>query len=95
VGPPGTVVTVTGTGFQPNAPVTISWSVSTGSVVVTANAHGDLPPSELFILIPDVLGPRFADASSNPQATAPFLVVSGSTEPGGDDAAIVYRSEGP
>ncbi len=33
VGPPGTIVTVTGTGFTPNTPVTVAWSTSTGSVV--------------------------------------------------------------
>jgi PKD domain len=95
LGPPGTVVTVTGSGFRPNTPVTVAWSVSSGSVVITADAHGNLPPSSLVILTPDVLGPRFALASSTPQATAPFLVVPGSQEPGGDNASVLFRSEGP
>jgi len=93
LGPPGTIVTVTGTGFAPNTPVTVAWSVSSGSVVITADAHGNLPPRQLVLLTPDVLGPRFAEASSTPQATAPFLVVPGSDEPGGDDASLLFRSE--
>jgi PKD repeat protein len=93
LGPPGTIVTVTGTGFTPNTAVTVAWSVSSGSVVITADAHGDLPPTLLVLLTPDVLGPRFAEASSTPQATAPFLVVPGSDEPGGDNASLLFRSE--
>jgi PKD repeat protein len=95
VGTPGTIVTVTGTGFVPNAPVTVSWTVSTGSVVIVADSNGNLPPSQLLILTPDVLGRRFAQASSTPQATAPFLVVPSTSEPGGDDAGLLFRSEGP
>jgi PKD repeat protein len=95
VGPPGTIVTVTGHGFRPNTPVTVSWTVSTGSVVITADQHGDLPPRSLLILTPDVLGPRLAEASSSPPATAPFLVVPSTSEPGGDNAGLLFRSEGP
>jgi hypothetical protein len=95
VGTPGTIVTVTGTGFLPNTPVTVSWTVSIGSVVIVADGNGNLPPSPLLILTPDVLGPRFAQASSTPQATAPFLVVPSTSEPGGDDAGLLFRSEGP
>ena len=93
--PPGTIVTVTGHGFRPNTPVTVSWTVSTGSVVITADQHGNLPPRSLLILTPDVLGPRFAQASSSPPATAPFLVVPSTSEPGGDNAGLLFRSEGP
>jgi hypothetical protein len=95
VGPPGTIVTVTGHGFKPNTPVTVSWTVSTGSVVITADALGNLPPRALLILTPDVLGPRLAQASSSPPATAPFLVVPATSEPGGDNAGLLFRSEGP
>jgi hypothetical protein len=73
----------------------VAWSVSTGSVVIMADTHGNLPPSQLLLLTPDVLGPRFAEASSSPQATAPFLVVPSDSEPGGDDAGLLFRSEGP
>ncbi len=94
VGPPGTIVTVNGAGFPANTPITISWSTSTGSIVVTSDAHGNLPTSQLMILTPDVLGPRFAVASSTPQAKAPFLVVPSTDEPGGNDGAVLFRSEG-
>ncbi len=43
VGPPGTIVTVTGTGYRPLTAVTVAWSVSTGSVVITADKNGNLP----------------------------------------------------
>jgi hypothetical protein len=96
VGAPGTIVTVTGSGFKPSTPITIAWSLSTGSVVVTPDIHGNIPPgTEMFILVPDVLGPRDAVASSTPKVEAPFLVVPGTTEPGGDDASLLFRSEGP
>ncbi len=92
LGPPGTIVTVSGTGFPPDAPVTVSWSVSTGSVVIVADALGNLPPSQLLVLTPDVLGPRLAIASSAPPAIAPFLVVPSDSEP---DGGALIRSEGP
>jgi PKD domain len=95
VGPPGTIVTVTGTGFPKNTPITISWSISTGSIVVTTDAHGNLPASQLNILTPDILGPRFAVASSSPAVKAPFLVVPSTSEPGGDAGAFLFRTEGP
>ena len=95
VGPPGTIVTVTGTGFTPNAPVTVAWSTSTGSVVIVADAQGDLPPTQLDILTPDVLGPRDAVASSTPPTSAPFLVVPSDSEPGGGSGDFLFRSEGP
>jgi hypothetical protein len=94
VGPPGTIVTVTGTGFRPSTAVTVAWSTSTGSVVIAADSHGNLPPTQFDILTPDVLGPRFAEASSTPQAVAPFLVVPSDSEPGGDNAGLLFRSEG-
>ena len=84
---------VTGTGFRPNTTVTVAWSVSSGSVIITADAKGNLPPTPLLVLTPDVLGPRFAEASSTPQATAPFLVVPSDSEPGGDNASLLFRSE--
>jgi hypothetical protein len=42
-----------------------------------------------------VLGPRVAEAIGYPTATANFLVVPGSAEPGGEDASPLFRSEGP
>ena len=86
---------MTGTGFPHNTPITVSWSLSTGSVVIQSDNNGNLPATPLDILTPDILGPRFATASSTPQATAPFLVVPGDSEPGGNDASFLFRSEGP
>jgi PKD repeat protein len=97
IGPPGTVVTVTGSGFPPNTAVTVSWSVSSGSVAVTSTASGTLPPSVLYILVPDVLGPRQAVSSAKgaPAAQAGFLVVPSTAEPGGSRNHYLFRSEGP
>ena len=95
LGPPGTLVTVTGSGFPHNTPITITWSVSSGSVVITSDASGNLPATILPVLVPDVLGPRFAVASSTPAAQAPFLVVPGSAEPGGSQGSYLFRTEGP
>jgi len=95
LGPPGTLVTVTGSGFPHSTPITVSWSVSSGSVVISSDASGNLPPTVLPVLVPDVLGPRFAVASSTPAAQAPFLVVPGSAEPGGSQGSYLFRTEGP
>jgi hypothetical protein len=94
VGPPGTIVTVTGAGFPANTTVTVLWSVSSGSAVATTDAAGNLT-TQLLILVPDVLGPRYAMVASFPGATAPFLVVAGGVEPGGSSANPVFRSESP
>jgi hypothetical protein len=95
VGPPGTIVTVTGSGFPPNTPITIAWSVSSGSITVTTDGNGNLPSSQLLILVPDVLGPRFAVSATSPPAQAPFLVVPGPAEPGGTGGSYLFRTEGP
>jgi hypothetical protein len=95
LGPPGTLVTVTGSGFPDNSTVIVSWSVSSGSVPIHADGSGNLFPTVLPVLVPDVLGPRFAVASSTPPAQAPFLVVPGSSEPGGHEGTYMFRSEGP
>lgn len=94
VGPPGTTVTVTGTGFPPNTTVTVLWSVSSGSAVVTTDGAGNLT-TQLTILVPDVLGPRFALVALFSGATAPFLVVADGIEPGGSNASPLFRSESP
>lgn len=95
LGPPGTLVSVTGSGFPANSAVTVKWSVSTGSVIIHSDGSGDLGPTILPILVPDVLGPRQAVASGIPPASAPFLVVPGSAEPGGDRGSYLFRTEGP
>jgi hypothetical protein len=68
--------------------------VSVGSVSVQTDARGNLPPSQLLILAPDILGPRLAVASSTPSAHAAFLVVPNTMEPGGSQGVSLFRSEG-
>ena len=93
LGPPGTLVAVSGHGFPKDRLVTISWSVSTGSVVARTNSKGQLKAT-LIILVPDVLGPRSANAKGF-RASARFLVVPGSGQPGGSDPDPIYRTESP
>jgi mucin-6/19 len=93
LGPPGTLVAVTGHGFPKDRLVTISWSLSTGSVVTRTNSRGQLKAT-LMILVPDVLGPRDATARGF-RASARFLVVPGSGQPGGNDPDPIYRTESP
>ena len=69
------------------------WSASTAAVTVRTNARGVLRTT-LFILVPDVLGPRLAEAKGY-RATAKFLVVPNTSQPGGNDANPIYRTEGP
>ena len=86
-------MTVTGRGFPRDRLVRIPWSVSTGSVVTRTNSRGQLTTT-LMILVPDVLGPRDAKAKGF-HAAAPFLVVDNTSQPGGDQANPIFRTEGP
>ena len=96
IGPPGTIVNVTGQGFPPNRNVTVSWSTNTGSYTEMTDAHGNLPSHVFFILTPDILGPRQAVATTSgvPPAKANFLVVIRTSEPGGSLGVAFFRSEG-
>jgi hypothetical protein len=93
LGPPGSIVSVSGHGFPKDKLVTIAWSISTGSIEVHTNAKGQLSGT-LILLIPDILGPRMAEAKGY-KAKASFLVVPDSSQPGGSDANPIYRTEGP
>jgi len=97
VGPPGSVVTVTGSHFPNGAKVTIEWSTpnasATSQVVKVKNGGFTV---QLLILVPDLLGPRQVIAVKFSKANRPtFLVVADSEEPGGANALPVFRSEGP
>jgi hypothetical protein len=81
---------VTGRGFASNADVVVTWSTHTGSVKVKTDGNGNFSNAELPILIPDLLGARTASAGG---ASASFLVVPGTAEPGGDQASFLFRSE--
>lgn len=98
IGPPGTIVNVSGHGFPPNRNVTISWSTNTGSYTEMTDAHGNLPSHVFYILVPDILGPRQAVATTTgvpavPAAKANFLVVIRTSEPGGGLGAAFFRAE--
>ncbi|HMC40313.1 MAG TPA: PKD domain-containing protein [Acidimicrobiales bacterium] len=98
VGPPGTIVSVSGHGFPANRSVKVTWSTNNGSFTETTDSHGNLPAHPFYILTPDVLGPRMAIATTSgvPPAKADFLTVARSGEPGGStDNPAFFRSEGP
>jgi hypothetical protein len=97
VGPPGSVVTVTGKDFPNNAIVTVEWSTANASstAVKVKAVHGKFTTT-LLILVPDLLGKREAIAKGYAKANKPaFLVVATSEEPGGPSSNPVFRSEGP
>lgn len=85
LGPPGSVARVTGSGFSPG-PVTLSWTPGLGSTAATADATGTFQ-AYLLVMPKDVLGPRQLVAKVGPTivATAPFLAVPGTVQPGGFD----------
>jgi Tol biopolymer transport system component len=76
VGPPGTVVRVTGTGFPPGGAVALGWAPGLGGESTTASGTGTLD-EQLLVLRRDQLGGRdaVATASAGVRVTAPFLVV--------------------
>ena len=94
LGPPGTIVTITGSGFPTNTQIKVFWSTTTGAFTATTDRHGNLV-GQLYILTPDILGPRLALAQGYPDAKAKFLVVPGDAEPGGNTGSYLFRTEGP
>jgi hypothetical protein len=97
VGPPGSVMTVTGEGFPPHVSVLVRWAKSptrsadpaplTIAVRAVTDSAGRLPPTFLPIFANDVLGPRLVEvAADRPDAAArlPFLVVPGTAQPFAD-----------
>jgi hypothetical protein len=89
IGPPGFVTQVNGVGFPPNTPLTVTWSVGVGSTQVTTSATGTFSV-QLLVMSEDMPGNRFAQVPTFPTAIAPFLVVPGSLQPGGDDFSLLY-----
>jgi len=90
IGPPGFVTQVDGTGFPPNTPLTVTWSVGIGSVQVTTSAAGTFSVP-MLVMAEDRPGNRNAQVATFPKAKAPFLVVPGSLQPGGDSYSIVFN----
>ena len=90
IGPPGFVTEVDGTGFPPNTPLTVTWSEGIGSAQVTTSAAGTFSVP-LLVMSEDQPGNREAQVATFPTAKAPFLVVPGSLQPGGDSFSIVFN----
>ncbi len=89
VGPPGIVVAVTGTGFVPNEPVTLTWQPGITPVPlapIVAGPKGSFR-AQVLVMPNDILGPRSLFASSPaggpdvPSAAAPFLAEPHTAEP--------------
>ncbi len=89
VGPPGTVVQVTGAGFVAGQPVALSWSIGITPQPLSpiqAAPDGTLQ-AQILVLPNDLLGKRTLSASSvvqgvpGPPATADFLVVPRTAQP--------------
>ncbi len=91
VGPPGTIITVTGTGFPAGAVVKLTWSqgIQIISVSITVGASQGFQV-RLLIYPHDRLGQRRLNAGPDLSAvnapifniaTADFLVVPGSEQP--------------
>jgi hypothetical protein len=83
---PGQVTRVTGTGFAPGVPVTLTWQLPggaplLGTLTVTADGRGDI--SGFFLVIPgDVLGARqLLAAQAGDRLTAGALVEAGPMQP--------------
>ena len=88
IGPPGIVTVVTGTGFGPGVPITLSWStgITPASLEpVVTDAKGGFV-AQLLVLPRDRPGARQVRATAGgpgaaEPATAPFRVVVGTGEP--------------
>jgi hypothetical protein len=87
VGPPGTVVAVSGSGFPPNTPVTLGWQPGIGTAGVTTNPAGTFAGRLVLVFPKDQLGDRLMVAQAF-GATATFLAVPPSLSPGGKATAL-------
>lgn len=88
IGPPGFVTLAVGSGFPPNAPVTLAWSLGiTGRPRTPLVAEGDGGfRVQVLIFHRDILGPRKLRATpagevAFPDTEADFLVVPGHGQP--------------
>jgi hypothetical protein len=87
VGPPGAVVAVNGSGFPPNAAVTLGWQPGIGRAMVTTNAAGTFSGKFVLVFPKDRLGNRLMLAQTF-GATATFLVVPPPPAPGSQSVAV-------
>lgn len=98
IGPPGFVTLAVGSGFPPNAAVTLAWRLGIGGAQTVTDDKGNLSVPVL-VMHRDVLGPRELVATAGagllaPSASAPFLVVPatlGPPEVRGVQPELVFR----
>ena len=89
VGPPGSVLTIDGSGFRPGQSVQLSWNVGLETAQATVTSLCTFRAT-LLIFPHDQPGPRDLSASANPLARAHFVVVPASGEPGGSHEALLF-----
>ena len=78
-GPPGTVVSVTGSGYTPNGEIQANLWNGSSAYTFEADAHGDLTTSETVPPVdPGTYQFVITDVSSSAQTTTQFTVTSGS-----------------
>ncbi len=83
LGDPGSVPTVTGRGWQPFVPVTITWSPGTGTERVIPDAAGNFTMGMLVFRHDDVGGRQVVGADGTTTIKQSYLVLPGSAEPPG------------
>jgi Tol biopolymer transport system component len=101
LGPPGIVTVVTGTGFPPGAPITLSWSAGITPqplAPIVTDAKGGFV-AQLLVLPRDRIGTRqvratlVGTAAPVAPATARFLVVKGTVAPPISGLVQVFADE--
>jgi hypothetical protein len=89
VGPPGTVVAVSGSDFPANTAVSLAWQPGIGTAAATTSPAGTFINRLVLVLPKDQLGGRLMVAQTF-GATATFLVVPPSIAPGGHGAELSF-----
>jgi PKD repeat protein len=89
VGPPGTVVAVSGSGFAANTSVALMWKPGIGTATAFTDGSGAFQ-AQMLILPKDQLGTRSLQAQGF-GASADFLVVPISVEPAGASVQLLFR----
>jgi hypothetical protein len=89
LGPPGTVVAVSGSGFPANTAVPLVWKPGIGTATAFADGTGAFR-AQMLVLPRDELGPRLLQAQGF-TPSADFLVVPISVEPAGRSVQLLFR----
>jgi hypothetical protein len=89
-GVPGTVVQVTGRGFEPGARLRLRWDPGLGEVVVTAGPAGTFEAG-LLIFRKDIIGPRrLVIEAAEPGAGAAVTTTTAAPGAGVDEEALTF-----